>query len=108
MKNNLMAVGAVVAAVGLTVGYRQVAGWDSPASWIGACVVVGSWLVLLHWSPVLIGMLRELMSPMAIEVRRGVGHHAIKAGMRIEAAGKRVMCAGLRMRMAAVKKTVEG
>lgn len=106
---NLMAVGAVVAAVGFTVGYRQIAGWDTPVSWIGAGLVVGSWLALLHYAPVLIGMLRELMDPIYCEVRRSVGHYAIKVGMRLQFAGARVLSAGLRMRMATVgKKTVEG
>ncbi len=65
----------------LTAAYPVIAGWKPgfPAM-VAAGVLVGSWMMFLHYSPVLIGWVGELLAPLAVCVASAFGRLAFFVG----------------------------
>lgn len=80
-----------VAGVALTAGYPAVAGWNPglPAM-VAAGVLVGCWLVVLHYLPVLFGWVGELLDPVFVCVASGVSRVFVALGAWMFSVGLRL------------------
>lgn len=75
----------------LTAAYPVIAGWKPGLlSMVAAGVLVGSWMMVLHYSPVLIGWVGELLAPLAVCVVSGVSRAFVALGAWMFSVGLRL------------------